>query len=111
MDFFPFAAGVNHDVGHHDDGDGVRDDGRQVGADISLEAQPDGVKEAEHQRGQVGLGRVGGGEDHAGEGDIAAGVAHLFREGPIEVPEGKVGAGDAAQDAAEDGGGPFHLIR
>lgn len=76
-----------------------------------MQSQTYGVEEAEHQRGQIGLGRVGGGEDDAGEGDEAAGGGHALDEGAVQVAEREISAGEAAEYAAQHAGEPLHLFR
>ena len=66
-----FPLGADHHIDHHDDGDDVGDGVGQVGADVVLQAQADGVEKAEHQRRQIRHGGIGLAEDDAGEGDIA----------------------------------------
>lgn len=107
--FFLLAA--DHHVDHHHHSDDVRDHRGQVGVHvIVLKPVAQGVEEAEHQGGQVGLARVGGAEDDAGKGHIAPAVTHaLGKHG--HIAQGQLGPGQAAESAAEDGGEPLHLLR
>ena len=66
---------------------------------IVLKPVAQGVEEAEHQGGQVGLARVGGAEDDAGKGHIAPAVTHaLGKHG--HIAQGQLGPGQAAESAA-----------